>query len=82
MTDIDLGSNYLSEVVQSFNPRLSDGSEPRNSGAVIPNVTDGFTGAAPDRGAVITGRPVVVWGDRIAGEVKTPMPPSNLTTEM
>jgi hypothetical protein len=31
---------------------------------VIPNITDGFSGAAPDRGAVIAGRPVVAYGDR------------------
>jgi hypothetical protein len=47
----------------SFTPILKPGTAPKNSGAVIPNVTDGFSGAAPDRGAIIEGRPIPQYGD-------------------
>jgi hypothetical protein len=31
---------------------------------VIPNVTDGFAGQAPDLGALEVGKPVPTWGPR------------------
>jgi hypothetical protein len=30
----------------------------------IPNITDQFSGSAPDRGAIIGGRGIPVYGDR------------------
>ena len=36
----------------------------RGKGVAIPGVTDGFSGEAPDIGAIITGRPVPQYGDR------------------
>jgi hypothetical protein len=65
-TDIVLGANYRSRVTTLYTPILSPGSAPANNGVVIPNVTDGFSGAAPDRGAIITGRSLPQWGDRTA----------------
>ncbi len=44
-------------------PTLRAGTSARNSGVVIPGITDDFSGAAPDRGAVISGRSAPVCGD-------------------
>jgi len=43
---------------------ITGGDQAKNSGVAIPGITDGYTGAAPDRGAVIAGRTAVVYGDR------------------
>jgi hypothetical protein len=61
---VTLGSDYLTEITTPYVPALAAGTSPKNSGAVIPNITDGFSGAAPDRGAVIQGRPAPQFGDR------------------
>ena len=63
---IELGENYLKQITHQYVPSLAEGSVPRGKGAAIPGVTDGFTGQAPDMGAIITGRPVPKWGDRSA----------------
>jgi len=63
-TTIKLGSNYLTKVNEAYTPILAAGTTPKNSGTVIPNITDGFSGAAPDRGAIIEGRSIPVYGDR------------------
>jgi hypothetical protein len=44
--------------------RLKPNSAAENTGAVIPNVNDGFTGSAPDAGAYETGAPLRVVGPR------------------
>jgi hypothetical protein len=62
-TQISLGQDSLTEVTATYTPILSPGTAPKNSGAVIPNITDGFSGAAPDRGAIIAGRPIPQYGD-------------------
>ena len=62
--EIKLGSDYLTLVTQLYVPTLADGTAPRASGEAIPGITDGFSGAAPDMGAVISGRPLPNWGDR------------------
>jgi hypothetical protein len=51
-------------VTATYTPVLAAGTSPKNSGVAIPNITDGFTGAAPDRGALISGRAVPAYGDR------------------
>ena len=61
---VTLGGDYLTEVMVAYTPALSPGTVPKNSGVVIPNITDGFTGGAPDRGAIIEGRPIPQYGDR------------------
>ena len=72
-TQISLGSNSLTEVTASYSPVLQGSSSPKNSGAVIANITDGFSGQAPDRGAIIDGRPAVIWG--ASGSAGTPSGP-------
>ena len=44
--------------------RLKPGSAATDRAAVIPNVTDGFTGKAPDMGALESGKPVPHYGPR------------------
>ena len=44
--------------------RLKPGSAPVDKGKVIPNVTDGYTGSAPDLGALEVGIPVPHYGPR------------------
>jgi hypothetical protein len=63
-TTITMGANALTEVTATYTPVLAAGSSPKNSGVPIPNITDGFSGAAPDRGAIIGGRAVPTYGDR------------------
>lgn len=81
-TTITLGLNSLIEVLTTVTPVLASGTSPKNSGVVIPNITDSFSGAAPDRGAVISGRAVQNWGDRSAGaQVSPPNPPTAVTVQ-
>jgi hypothetical protein len=68
-TAITLGSDYRTEVTTPYTPTLAAGSAPKNSGVVIANITDGYSGAAPDRGAIIAGRPVPTYGDRSSASV-------------
>ncbi len=80
---IILGATALTEVTSSFVPILASGTSPKNSGAVILNITDGFSGIAPDRGALIEGRPVPEWGVRSLGSGSTASPksPSDLAVQ-
>ena len=64
ITDIVMGANYLTKITTIYTPSLSDGSGPRSAGIAIPTITDDFSGAAPDIGAIITGRTNPTWGDR------------------
>jgi hypothetical protein len=81
-TTISFGQNSYTEVTASYTPTLASGSTPKNSGIRINNITDGHTGAAPDRGAVIEGRSVPSWGDQNSTPlppVPAPMPPAGLS---
>ena len=62
--EVKLGENYLTQITHPYVPTLADGSAPREKGVAIPGITDGFSGGAPDMGALITGRPTPAWGDR------------------
>jgi hypothetical protein len=44
--------------------RLKPGSAAVDRGMVLPNVTDGFSGSAPDLGAFEAGQPVPTYGPR------------------
>src|ERR1700759_3805771 len=44
--------------------RLKPGSAPVDKGMMIPNVTDTYTGAAPDLGALEVGMPAPHYGPR------------------
>jgi len=61
---IKLGANHLTKITTLYVPTPAADSPLRGTGVPIPGVTDGFEGKAPDRGAVITGRRLPVWGDR------------------
>ena len=62
VTAVTLGADHLTEIVATTVPTLRGGTSAKNRGTPIPNVTDGYTGAAPDMGAIIEGRPVSRWG--------------------
>jgi hypothetical protein len=62
--DVALGADYRTLVTARYSPKLKATSSARGAGVAIPGVTDGFTGGAPDIGAVITGRGLPVFGDR------------------
>ncbi len=53
---------------------LASGSSAIDAGAIIPNVTDGFTGAAPDVGAWELGCPTPLYGVRPEGIDETNEP--------
>lgn len=54
---VTLGSDHLTEVTAGIVPLwISNGDAAKNSGTPIDGVTDGYTGALPDRGAWIEGR--------------------------
>lgn len=59
---IALGSDHLTEVTTVDTPALAADAAAKNAGTEVPNVTDGFAGAAPDMGAIIEGRPVPAYG--------------------
>lgn len=64
VTPVTLGATYATEVTDTYRPTLADGTAPKNSGVVIAGITDGYSGALPDRGAVIAGRTLASLGDR------------------
>jgi hypothetical protein len=51
---------------QEFDFRLKPGSAAVDKGALLPNITDEMTGAAPDLGALEAGRPTPHYGPRDA----------------
>lgn len=59
---IPLGGDHLVEVTEIYVPTLASGSSANGAGVAIPGITDGYTGAAPDIGAIIAGRPPTAWG--------------------
>jgi hypothetical protein len=63
-TAVTLGTDYRTAVRDTYIPIVAPGSAAKNSGVTIPNITDQFSGSAPDRGAIIGGRGIPVYGDR------------------
>ena len=49
---------------EDYDFRLRPGSAAIDRGMVLPNVNDGFTGRAPDLGALEAGQPLPVYGPR------------------
>jgi hypothetical protein len=72
---IVLGSDYLTQITTAYTPAVSSGTAPSGSGVAIAGITDGYSGSAPDIGAIITGRPVPLYGDR-SGVVLDAVAPS------
>lgn len=62
---ITLGADHTTQFVGTPSVALAVGSSLKNAGVAIPGITDGFTGAAPDIGASITGRAAVNYGDSL-----------------
>jgi hypothetical protein len=81
VASVALGGTYLTMITSPFTPAIADGTAPRGAGVAIAGITDGHSGAAPDMGAMITGRTAPVWGDRTAAgpvDAVAPSPPTNL----
>ncbi len=55
-TAITLGADYTTEYAGHLDATLASGSNAKGSGLVVPGITDGYSGAAPDRGAIIAGQ--------------------------
>ena len=67
VSTISLGADSLTELASTFTAAdfaLLPTAASKNSGVAIPNITDGFSGGAPDRGAIIAGRVLPVYGDQ------------------
>jgi hypothetical protein len=60
----DLATVQRLYKAEDFDFRLRPGSAAVDRGVALPNVTDGFSGQAPDLGALEVGRPVPVYGPR------------------
>jgi hypothetical protein len=60
----DLATVQRLYKAEDFDFRLRPGSAAVDRGTTLPNVTDGFTGQAPDLGALEVGRPVPIYGPR------------------
>ena len=66
---IQLNAKDLKKVqtiykAEDFDFRLRPGSVPIDRGIVLPNITDEFSGQAPDLGALELGQPVPHYGPR------------------
>lgn len=55
-TDITLGADYSTKYTGNVYPKLEFSSAAKNAGVEIDGVTDGYSGLAPDIGAVISGQ--------------------------
>jgi hypothetical protein len=81
-TDIVTGSDFLTKVTTPYTPFLSSNATASGTGLVIPGITDGYSGVAPNRGAIITGRAIPIYGDRtLTGDSTKPKPPANLRVQ-
>jgi hypothetical protein len=62
VANVNLGSDHLTEVTTVYTPTPAAGSAIKGAGVAIPGITDGYSGANPDMGAIIGGRTVPRWG--------------------
>ena len=60
----DLKSVQKLYKAEDLDFRLKPGSAAIDRGVVLPNITDGFAGAAPDLGALEAGQPAPHYGPR------------------
>ncbi len=60
----DLGTIQRVVPLDGLDFRLKPGSAPVDRGVPLPNVNDGFTGSAPDLGALEQGKPLPHYGPR------------------
>jgi hypothetical protein len=61
---VDLSTPTKVYDPDSFDFSLKEGSAAVDAGVVLPNINDGFTGSAPDLGALELGKPVPHYGPR------------------
>lgn len=59
---LTLGADTLTEVTGMTTLEIDAASNLKNAGTPIPGITDGYSGAAPDIGAIIEGRGAPNWG--------------------
>ena len=70
MVDFDIFVNAATPVEgQTYNPSIGDlslkaGSSAVDAGVVLPNISDDFTGKAPDLGCYENGMPKLHYGPR------------------
>ena len=50
---------------EDFDFRLKSGSAPIDHGVILPNISEEFTGKAPDLGALELGQPLPHYGPRL-----------------
>lgn len=79
--EIVLGKDFSTAVTQRYIPTPKDASAVSRSGAVIVGITDGYSNPAPDRGAVIRGRSLPLWGD-LDNKILPPERPTNVRAEL
>jgi hypothetical protein len=60
----DLATVQRVYKAEDFDFRLKTGSAAVDRGVAVPNITDGFTGQAPDLGALEVGQPAPIYGPR------------------
>ncbi|HZY09445.1 MAG TPA: hypothetical protein VFE69_16925, partial [Ilumatobacteraceae bacterium] len=66
MNSEDLAQRTTAVPLAGLDFSLRAGSAAIDKGTVVPQVTDGYTGAAPDLGALEFGKPVPQWGPRFS----------------
>ncbi len=59
---VSIGADALTELTGAQILALASGSAAKNAGTPIPGITNGFSGANPDLGAVIEGRALITYG--------------------
>jgi hypothetical protein len=62
--DGDDNRNATVDVHYHKDFRLKPDSAAVDAGCILPNINDGFTGKAPDLGALEVGQPVPIYGPR------------------
>ncbi len=63
---LTLGATAVTELTDKTTLEIASSSALKNAGVALPGITDGYTGAAPDMGAVIEGRDPVIYGHTTA----------------
>ena len=75
-----LGANYTTGV-DTVDVTLASTSNAVDAGLVLPGVTDGYTGAAPDIGALELDGELPQYGPRAAGTGTVPNPPTDVRVQ-
>jgi hypothetical protein len=65
VTPPDPATRHAVYYSADFDFRLKPGARAVDAGVALPNINDGFTGRAPDLGALEQGQPLPVYGPRI-----------------